>query len=113
MSETDYEVSYTVTNTSGVDGKEISQVYVRDAFAMVARPDKELKGFEKTFLKAGESKRVAVTLNARSFAYYSIPLKKWYVENGDFEILVGASSRDIRLQGKITIALSDNEQVTH
>ncbi len=112
ISETDYEVSYTVTNTSSVDGKEVSQVYVRDVFAMVTRPDKELKGFEKTHLKAGESKRVTVVLNARSFAYYSIPLKKWYVENGDFEILVGASSRDIRLKGKITMALPDNEQVT-
>lgn len=112
-SETDYEVSYTVTNTSRVDGKEVSQVYVRDVFAMVTRPNKELKGFEKTFLKAGESKRVTITLNARSFAYYSIPLKKWYVENGDFEILVGASARDIRLTGKIKIQLPENEQVTH
>ena len=112
-SETDYEVSYTVTNTSRVDGKEVSQVYVRDVFAMVTRPNKELKGFEKTFIKAGESKRVTITLNARSFAYYSIPLKKWYVENGDFEILVGASARDIRLTGKIKIELPENEQVTH
>ncbi|MBQ8684954.1 MAG: glycoside hydrolase family 3 C-terminal domain-containing protein [Clostridia bacterium] len=112
-SETDYEVSFTVKNISNVDGKEISQVYVRDVFAMVARPVKELKGFAKTALKAGESKRVSVTLNARSFAYYSVSLKKWYVENGDFEILVGASSRDIRLTGKIQISLPENEQCSH
>ena len=53
-----------------------------------------------------------IPLNMRSFAYYSIPLKKWYVENGDFEIMVGASSRDIRLVGKIKIELPENEQVT-
>ena len=112
LSETDYEVSFNVKNVSNVDAKEISQVYVRDVFAMVPRPEKELKGFVKTALKAGESKRVSVKLNARSFAYYSIPLKKWYVENGDFEILVGASSRDIRLKEKLTIELPENEQWT-
>ena len=111
-SETDYEIAYTVTNTSNVDGKEISQVYVRDVFAMVSRPNKELKGFEKTLIKAGESKRVRIPLDYRSFAYYSIPLKKWYVENGDFEILVGASSRDIRLKGTIHVSLPNETQAT-
>lgn len=113
LSKTDYEVSYNVKNVSDVDGKEVSQVYVRDVFAMVSRPEKELKGFAKTELKAGESKRISVKLNARSFAYYSVNLKKWYVENGTFEILVGASSRDIRLQGKLEIALPENEQFTN
>ena len=103
--ETDYEVSYDIENVSDVNGKEISQVYVRDVFSMVLRPVKELKGFAKTALKAGEKKRVCVKLNARSFAYYNTALDRWYVENGDFEILVGASSRDIRLMGKVNIAL--------
>lgn len=109
-SETDYLVSYTVKNISEVDGAEISQVYIRDPFSSVSRPEKELKGFAKTPLKAGESKRVEVRLNARSFAFYSIPRKGWYVENGEFEILVGASSRDIRLQKQIEIALPESEQ---
>lgn len=108
--ETDYEVSFSVTNVSAVDGKEVAQVYVRDVFAMVTRPEKELKGFKKVALKAGESKRVRVKLCARSFAYYSVPLKKWHVENGDFEILIGASSRDIRLTDKLTIELDEREQ---
>ena len=112
LSETDYEVSYTVTNVSNVDGKEISQVYVRDVHARVARPEKELKGFAKTFLKAGESKRVTVTLNERSFAYYNVNLKKWHIENGAFEIWVGASSRDIRLKVQLSINLPENEQYT-
>ena len=108
--ETDYEVSWTVKNLSTIAAKEVSQVYVRDVFAMVERPEKELKGFEKETLAAGESKQVSVSLNTRSFAYYSVPLKKWYVENGDFEILVGASSRDIRLVGKLRVELPENEQ---
>ena len=110
--ETDYEISYTVKNVSNVDGKEISQLYVRDVFAMVNRPQKELKGFAKTTLKAGESKRVSHTLRYRDFAYYSTNLKKWYVENGAFEILIGADSRDIRLIGKLEINLPENEQFT-
>lgn len=108
--ETDYEVSYTVKNLSNVDAKEISQVYVRDVISRVSRPVKELKGFAKTNLKAGESKRVTIKLDFRSFAFYSTPMKKWHVENGDFEILVGASSRDIRLKKIISINLPDEEQ---
>ncbi len=110
--ETDYAVSYDITNVSSVDGKEISQVYVRDIFSNVFRPDKELKGFAKTALKAGETKRVCVTLHKRSFAFWSTALDKWQVENGEFEILVGASSRDIRLQESVFITLPDNEQYT-
>ena len=109
-SETDYEISFNVKNVSGVDGKEISQLYVRDVLSTVERPQKELKGFAKTALKAGESKRVCISLNARSFAYYSTVLDKWHVENGTFEIYVGASSRDIRLAGKIEINLPQKEQ---
>ena len=109
-SEVNYVVSFTVKNVSNVDAKEISQVYVRDVFSMVPRPVKELKGFKKISLKAGESKRVSVTLNDRAFAYYSVPLKKWYVENGEFEILVGASSQDIRLKTSVEINSPDELQ---
>ncbi|MBE5750853.1 MAG: glycosyl hydrolase [Clostridiales bacterium] len=112
LSETDYEVSFTVTNVGDCDAKEISQLYVRDVCAMVSRPDKELKDFVKTSLKAGESKRVSMNLNYRSFAFYSVPLKKWHIENGDFDILIGASSRDIRLQRRIEITLPETEQYT-
>ena len=111
-SELDYDVSFTVTNTSDVDGKEACQLYVRDVFSYVSRPDKELKGFDKVSLAAGESCRVTIPLNKRSFAFYSPTTHDWFVENGDFEILVGASSRDIRLAGKIRIELPEGEQFT-
>lgn len=106
----DFTVSYDITNISEVDGAEVSQVYVKDVFCMVIRPERELKGFEKTFIKAGETKRVSVKLDYRSFAYYNTALEKWHVENGTFEIFVGASSRDIKLKGKIDIELPDEMQ---
>ncbi len=101
--ETEYVVIYDITNISNVDAKEVSQVYVKDVFASVVRPEKELKGFSKDLIKAGETKRVKVELNYRSFAFYSTARDKWLVENGAFEILVGASSRDIKLKQKIEI----------
>ena len=111
-SETDYEVSYTITNTSAVDGKEVSQLYIKDIISTLERPEKELKGFQKTYLKAGESKRVSHILDRRSFAYFMPSLDDWYVENGDFEVLIGASAKDIRLTGKIQINLPCYEQVS-
>lgn len=108
--DTDFTVSYTIKNISEVDGKEISQVYVRDVIAMVARPVKELKGYSKDLIKAGEEKRVSVKLDYSSLAYYSVATDKWLVENGDFEISVGSSSRDIKLTGRIKANLPDNEQ---
>lgn len=112
LSETDYNVSFNVTNTSEVDAKEVCQLYVSDIYAMVERPEKELKGFSKVALKAGETKRVTIKLDYKSFAYYSVALDKWHVENGPFEILVGASSRDIRLSAKIDVNLPFEEQFT-
>ena len=108
--DTDFTVSYTVKNVSSVDGKEVSEVYVRDVIAMVARPVKELKGYSKDLIKAGEEKRISVKLDFSSFAYYSVAMDKWLVENGDFEISVGSSSRDIKLVGRVKINLPDNEQ---
>ena len=108
--DTEFTVSYTVKNVSSVDGKEVSEVYVRDVIAMVARPVKELKGYSKDLIKAGEEKRVSVKLDFSSFAYYSVAMDKWLVENGDFEISVGSSSRDIKLVGRVKINLPDNEQ---
>ena len=103
VGDTDYKVSYTVTNTSNVDGKEISQLYVKQSIPRVIRPEKELKGFSKDLIKAGESKRVTIDLNYRSFAYYNVSLDDWYVENGEYQIMVGASSQDIKLSQKINI----------
>ena len=92
---------FTVTNTGDVCAKEVAEVYVRDVFAAVSRPVKELKGYEKLTLAPGESKRISVELPRRAFCYYSPILHDWYLEDGAFEIHVGSSSADIRLIGKI------------
>jgi beta-glucosidase len=94
-------VSLKVRNTGKVAGKEIVQVYVRDVASSVFRPAKELKGFVKVDLQPGEETDVTVELNRRAFAFYDTNRKDWTVEAGDFEILVGASSRDIRLTSTI------------
>ncbi len=96
-------VKLTVTNTGKVAGAEVVQVYVKDEKASVKRPEKELKGFEKVFLKPGESKIVTLMLDAGAFQYYDEAKKKWVLEPGKFEVLVGSSSRDIRLKGGVTL----------
>lgn len=85
-----------ITNTGARPGEEVVQFYVADAKSSLPRPSKELKGFEKVELLPGETKTVTVTFDARSWAFYDDSKSRWIVEPGTFQILVGASSRDIR-----------------
>ncbi len=96
-------VSFRIKNTGAVDGAEIAQVYVNDVESTIYRPVKELRGFKKVFLKAGEEKEVSITLDKRAFAYYNVNIGDWHVESGEFRILVGASSRDIRLEASVNV----------
>ncbi len=96
-------VSFMVRNSGKMPGKEIVQLYVRDRVCKVLRPDKELKGFKKVELQPGEEQPVEMKLDRTAFAYFNSSLNKWHVESGEFEIIVGASSRDIRLAGSVTI----------
>jgi len=93
------KASFTVKNIGAREGAEVAQVYVAPPKCAVPRPPKELKGFAKIQLKPGEAKSVSVELDKDAFAYWSPELKKWTVDAGKYEILVGASSRDIRLKG--------------
>lgn len=97
------QVALTVTNTGKRTGEEIVQVYVRDVESSLPRPEKELRGFTKVLLQPGESRRVAFSLDKRAFAHYDVTAHAWVVEAGQFEILVGASSRDIRLSQTIIV----------
>ena len=108
--DTDFEVSYDITNTSSVDAKEVSQLYVKEVFPTVSRPEKELKGFSKDLILAGETKKVTLKLNYRSFAFFSPVLDKWQVENGDFEIMIGSSVSDIKLKARIQLELDEKDQ---
>ena len=94
-------VSVDVTNTGNMAGKEVVQLYVKDCTNSASRPEKELKGFEKVFLNPGETKAVTMELDKRSFAWYNTELHDWFAASGEYKLLVGTSSRDIRLEGRI------------
>ena len=100
------DVAVTIKNNGGRAGSETVQLYVTDCAATVVRPQKELKGFEKVFLKRGESKDILLHLDWEAFSFYSTERKCWYVEPGDFEILVGFSSRDIKERVQLFVAES-------
>jgi beta-glucosidase len=102
-------VTMKVKNTGKVAGKEIIQLYVRDVESSAFRPEKELKGFSKVSLEPGEITDVQFKLGKRAFAYYDTGLSSWHVETGVFEILVGASSRDIRLTASVMVKSSQSQ----
>ena len=99
----------TIRNSGSVAGKEIVQVYVREQRPRVVRPEKDLKAFAKVTLQPGEEKTVSFSLEERDFAYYDTMERTWVVNSGKFDILVGASSQDIRLMQ--TIDLHDPKTV--
>jgi len=90
-------VSVDITNTGAIDAEEVAQLYIRDDFSSATRPMKELKGFERIFLKAGETKTVSFLVTPESLAYYDAQMK-YGVEPGTFTMMVGSSSRDKDLQ---------------
>ncbi|PQV50206.1 beta-glucosidase [Jejuia pallidilutea] len=96
------EVTCTIKNTGALDGEEVVQLYIRDELSSVAQPIKSLKGFQRMALKAGESKKVTFTLNSEALSMLDINLKR-VVEAGDFRIMIGASSKDIKLRGILTV----------
>lgn len=97
-------VSLTVTNTGSCAGAEVVQLYVAKPDAKIFRPAKELKGFFKVKLEAGESKTVTIPLDDKAFRYWNVATDRWEVEGGSYQLLVGASSADIRLTAAVTVA---------
>ncbi|MBQ9849302.1 MAG: glycoside hydrolase family 3 C-terminal domain-containing protein [Clostridia bacterium] len=100
-------VSFTVKNTGSVAGYETAQLYVADKESTIYRPVKELKGFKKVWLEAGESKEITIQLSKRAFAFYNVNINDWCVESGEFDILVGASSADIKLSATVNVSASE------
>jgi len=96
------KVYCTIKNTSQLDGEEVAQLYVRDLLSSLAQPIKQLKGFQRIFLKAGESKEVSFTITPESLKMLNGEMK-WVVEPGEFRIMIGASSKDIRVRDIITV----------
>lgn len=99
----DTGVSFTVTNTGKTDGAEVAQLYVGMKDAKVYRPEKELKGFAKVFLKAGESSKVRISFDDKTFRYWNVRTNRWEIEGGTYRIMVGASCADIRLEEQVQI----------
>lgn len=102
------KVTFTVTNTGKVAGKEAAQVYVANHISRVEMPVKELRDFAKVALQPGESKTVTVNLSRRAFSYYNVAKQQWEADNGAYEIMVGSSSRDIRLTTDFTLTIGVN-----
>ena len=97
------KVSFKVKNIGDRAGAEIAQLYVEDEESTIFRPVKELKGFKKVYLETGEEQKISITLDRRAFAFFNVNINDWCVESGKFNILVGASSRDIRLQSAVNV----------
>ena len=98
------QVLVDVTNTGKRDGTEVVQMYIRDLVSSVTRPIKELKGFQKISLAVGETRIVSIDITPESLAFYDVNMK-YVVEPGEFEIMVGNSSRDGDLQ-KVTLTVT-------
>ena len=101
--------TFTITNTGKYDGAEVAQLYVGLPGAEVFRPKKELKGFVKVFLAAGESKTVQIPFNEYTFRYWNMRKNGWAVEGGSYEIMIAASVEDVRLTGTLEVAGTGDE----
>ncbi len=99
----DKAVTFTLTNTGGMDGAEVCQLYVHADKPSVYRPAKELKGFAKVFLKAGESRQVTIPLDDKAFRYFNTTTKRFEIDGGTYTLMVGASVADIRLTGSLEV----------
>ena len=97
------KVTVKIKNSGKISGKEVVQLYVSDPESAVIKPKKELKDFAKVELEPGQEKILEFELGKRAFAYYNTEIDDWYVESGDYQILIGASSRDIRLKDKVEV----------
>lgn len=95
-------VTLTVRNTGKKAGSEVVQLYLQDVKSSVERPKKELKGFKKVFLKPGEAKKITLNLTQRDLAFWDVDADDWRVEPGEFQVMLGVSSADIKLKGILT-----------
>ena len=96
-------MSFDLTNTGKRSGEEVVQLYVKHLDSKVARPLKELKRFKRLAVKAGETQRVAVELSADQLAYWSVDEHRFVVEPGKIEIMIGASSADVKLRRMVEV----------
>ena len=95
------KVTFSLKNTGNVTGAEVAQLYIGKSSDVIFRPNKELKGFKKVFLQPGETQRVTIAFDDKSFRYYNVVADSWEEESGEYKIAIGSSSMDIKLCGVI------------
>ena len=101
---------FEIKNTGKVAGAEVAQLYVREKKPSLPRPEKELKGFKKVFLKPGEKQTVSIPLDLRALAYFDPAKAGWVAEAGDYQIQIGSSSRDLRLKDRFHLGQTLTEK---
>ena len=107
LAVSDTGVEFDLTNTGKLAGDEVAQLYVRLPGAKVFRAERELKGFQRVHLEPGETKRVSLPFDDYTFRYFNVKTNKFEIEGGEYELLVGASSQDIKLQGTLQVKGTD------
>ena len=95
--------AFTLRNTGNRDGAEVAQLYIALPEPKVFRPEKELKGFIKVFLKAGESRRIQIPFDDKTFRYWNVKTNRWEIEGGNYQIVVAANAADLRLVGRLSV----------
>lgn len=100
---TEKGVEFTLTNTGKYDGAEVAQLYVGLPNAIVFRPEKELKGFKKVFLKSGESRQIFIPFDDKTFRYWNVKTNRWETEMGTYHIMIGSNVEDIRLEAELSL----------
>lgn len=103
LNVTPKEATFVLKNVGDMDGAEIAQLYVSKKDGQVFRPSKELKGFQKALLKAGESKKVTIKLDDKAFRYFNVDTNQFEHESGEWDVLIGASASDIKLSGTVSV----------
>ncbi|MGX4687083.1 glycoside hydrolase family 3 C-terminal domain-containing protein [Vagococcus sp. JNUCC 83] len=101
----DVTVTFTIKNTGKTAGSEVAQLYISNQTSAVEKAIKELKGFKKVYLQPGEEKTLSIALDRRSFSWYNIENAQWQTDNGTYNLLIGASSRDIKLTSTIDLTI--------
>jgi beta-glucosidase len=99
-----YDVAFDVTNTGQRSGADVAQLYLSEDYPAVNRPAQELKGFARVQLDPGQTRRIVIPLDARSFAWYDVAAKTWHADAGTFKLHIGRSSADPQLEGRVSIA---------
>lgn len=100
---TDHGAEFVLANTGAADGAEVAQLYIGAPNGRIFRPDKELKGFKKVFLKAGEQKKITIPFDDKTFRYWNTKTNAWEIEAGEYTIYIGANVADIRLEEKVLV----------